>query len=154
MLKELIPKIRETRAKLGKKKDEITTVYAKDLRRFPVDKCDPMLKIANAKMSPVTVDDTENIGVAALNLEMVLVGTDKFYLDLGALETAFTGAIKSQLTSELARLNEFLDSVNRKLGNERFIQNAKAEVIENEKKKKEDAEAKIKAIEESLIRMT
>ena len=153
MLKELIPKIRETRAKLGKKKDEIITVYPEDTELFPADECDPILRIVNAKMSPVTIDDKENLGVDALNLEMVLVGTDKLYLDLGTLEKAFTGAIKSQLTSELARLNEFLDSVNRKLSNERFIQNAKAEVIENEKRKKEDAEAKIRAIEESLIRM-
>jgi len=153
IFKELIPKIRESRSKTGKKKDEMTTVYSEAPNRFTADKCDPMLKVANAKMSSVTIDDKEKKGVTDLNLEMVLVGTDKFYLDLGNLETAFTGAIKSQLTSELARLNEFLDSVNKKLGNERFIQNAKAEVIETEKKKKEDAEAKIKAIEESLIRM-
>jgi valyl-tRNA synthetase len=44
----------------------------------------------------------------------------------------------------------FLVSVEKKLGNERFVQNAKAEVIEIERKKKADAEAKIKAIEESL----
>jgi len=36
------------------------------------------------------------------------------------------------------------------LGNERFVQNAKPEIIELERKKKADAEAKIKAIEESL----
>ena len=44
----------------------------------------------------------------------------------------------------------FLLSVEKKLSNERFIQNAKPEVVDVERKKKADAEAKIKAIEESL----
>jgi valyl-tRNA synthetase len=38
----------------------------------------------------------------------------------------------------------------KKLGNEKFVQNAKPEVLELERKKKADAEDKIKAIEESL----
>jgi len=44
----------------------------------------------------------------------------------------------------------FLISVEKKLSNERFMQNAKAEVIESERKKKIDAEQKIKAIKEQL----
>lgn len=38
----------------------------------------------------------------------------------------------------------------KKLGNERFVSNAKLEVIAAEQKKKSDAEARIKTIEESL----
>ena len=45
----------------------------------------------------------------------------------------------------------FLKSVEIKLANEKFVANAKPELIENEKKKQADAEAKIKAIEEQLI---
>jgi valyl-tRNA synthetase len=44
----------------------------------------------------------------------------------------------------------FLVSVQKKLANERFVQNAKPEVIDIEKKKMSDAEAKIKAIEAQL----
>jgi valyl-tRNA synthetase len=40
--------------------------------------------------------------------------------------------------------------VNKKLSNERFVQNAKPEVIELERKKMADAQARIKTIEESL----
>jgi valyl-tRNA synthetase len=53
----------------------------------------------------------------------------------------------------LQHLKGFLDSVNKKLSNERFVSNAKPEVVDLEKKKKEDAEAKIKAIEESLANL-
>ena len=38
----------------------------------------------------------------------------------------------------------------KKLGNERFVQNAKPEVIELEEKKKADTEARIQTIKESL----
>ena len=38
----------------------------------------------------------------------------------------------------------------KKLGNEKFVANAKPEVIANENKKREDAENKIKVLEEAL----
>jgi valyl-tRNA synthetase len=47
-------------------------------------------------------------------------------------------------------LQGFFLSIDKKLGNERFVQNAKPDVIDNERKKYADASAKIKAIEESL----
>ena len=59
-------------------------------------------------------------------------------------------AQKEQLEKDLEYLKGFLSSVEKKLSNERFVQNAKAEVIELERKKKADAETKIKIIEESL----
>jgi valyl-tRNA synthetase len=57
---------------------------------------------------------------------------------------------KERLVKELEYNRGFLDSVAKKLGNERFVQNAKPEILENEHKKKADAEAKIKAIQEQL----
>lgn len=57
---------------------------------------------------------------------------------------------KADLEKELEYLKGFLASVEKKLSNERFVQNAKPEVIELEKKKKSDAENKIRIIEESL----
>ena len=57
---------------------------------------------------------------------------------------------KNQLLKDLKYQKGFLLSVEKKLNNERFVQNVKPEVIELEKKKKADAEAKIKAIQESL----
>ena len=54
------------------------------------------------------------------------------------------------MQKELDYLKGFLVSVDKKLGNEKFVANAKPEVIANEQKKKDDALAKIKTIEESL----
>jgi valyl-tRNA synthetase len=56
----------------------------------------------------------------------------------------------AKLTEELNYINGFLRSVQIKLSNEKFVANAKAEIIENERKKEADALAKIATIEQSL----
>ena len=45
---------------------------------------------------------------------------------------------------------DFLISVMKKLDNHRFVQNAPASVLDLERKKKSDAESKIKSIEERI----
>lgn len=57
---------------------------------------------------------------------------------------------KAKLTDELNYTKGFLKSVQGKLSNERFVNNAPAQVIANERKKEADALAKIKTLEESL----
>lgn len=57
------------------------------------------------------------------------------------------------LLKDLEYQRGFLASVDRKLSNEKFVKSAPANVIENERKKKADAESKIKALEESLARI-
>jgi valyl-tRNA synthetase len=82
------------------------------------------------------------------NTISVVIGKDKFYIE--AEKPVDTGLQKDTLLKELKYQREFLESVNKKLRNERFVQNAKPEVVAYEQKKKADAETKIKAIEESL----
>ncbi|MBS1947745.1 MAG: valine--tRNA ligase [Bacteroidetes bacterium] len=60
---------------------------------------------------------------------------------------------KQDLLKDLEYQKGFLQSVMKKLSNERFVQNAKPEIIALEQKKKTDAEAKIKALEGSLANM-
>ncbi|MCS7019343.1 MAG: valine--tRNA ligase [Cytophagales bacterium] len=55
-----------------------------------------------------------------------------------------------KLEAELHYQQGFLESVEKKLANERFIANAKPEVIENERRKQADAKAKIAALQEAL----
>ena len=77
-----------------------------------------------------------------------LVNKDKFYIvPTTAIDTA---AQKESLQKEIEYLQGFLASVDKKLSNERFVQNAKLEVVEMERKKKADAEDKIKALTLSL----
>ncbi|UPL50712.1 valine--tRNA ligase [Hymenobacter sublimis] len=60
------------------------------------------------------------------------------------------GAEKERLTKEIEYAQGFRDSVLKKLSNEKFVQNAKPDLVERERQKLADAEAKITALEQSL----
>ncbi|MCB2410199.1 valine--tRNA ligase [Hymenobacter lucidus] len=60
------------------------------------------------------------------------------------------GAEKVRLEKELDYTRGFRDTVLKKLSNEKFVQNAKPDVLERERQKLADAESKITALEQSL----
>lgn len=75
-------------------------------------------------------------------------GGDELYVPIeGSIDV---GKEREEVEKELAYSRGFLTSVNKKLSNERFVNSAPAQVVEAERKKKADAEAKVKALEESL----
>jgi valyl-tRNA synthetase len=55
-----------------------------------------------------------------------------------------------KLSDELTYARNFLDSVNKKLANERFVSSAPEAIVDKEKAKKADAEAKIRVLEERI----
>jgi len=77
-----------------------------------------------------------------------IVKSTEFYVPLGS-SVDVESEIK-KLEEELKYTRGFLNSVTKKLGNERFVNNAPATVVEKEQQKKTDAESKIKVIEEQI----
>ena len=77
-----------------------------------------------------------------------MAGKDEFFISLAG--NIDVDAEKDRLGKEIEYLQGFLKSVEAKLSNERFVQNAKIEVVQNERRKKEDALSKIRILEESL----
>jgi len=77
-----------------------------------------------------------------------LASTDEFYVPFK--EEIDPVAERARLEKEKDYLLGFLKSVNAKLNNERFMSNAKPEIIEIEKRKKADAEAKLQIIQKAL----
>ena len=75
-----------------------------------------------------------------------LVKTTEYFIPLG--DKLDVEADLAKIAEDLEYNRGFLVSVMKKLNNERFVQNAPAEVIELEKKKKNDTELKIKSLEE------
>jgi valyl-tRNA synthetase len=57
---------------------------------------------------------------------------------------------RRKLEAELKYTEGFLKNVVKKLDNERFVNNAPDKVVETERKKQQDAEAKIKVIKEQI----
>lgn len=70
-----------------------------------------------------------------------LVGTTEYAVPLGS--NIDIEAELKKLEEERRYLQGFLKSVKVKLSNERFVANAKPEIVENERKKQADAESKI-----------
>jgi valyl-tRNA synthetase len=77
-----------------------------------------------------------------------MVGVDEVYIPLEGLIDVEEE--RKKILAELEYTRGFLNSVMKKLNNERFVNNAPADVVAMEQKKKSDAEAKIKALEERL----
>lgn len=77
-----------------------------------------------------------------------LLGTDEITLNFEGVDVnkKDTAAIEA----EIKRLKGFLIGVDKKLGNEKFMANAKPEVIDREKQKQADALSKIDALEKEL----
>ena len=98
------------------------------------------------------LDQLNSTDVKVDNAIPFIVQQYEFYVPLTA--AIDLKAEKERLLNELEYNKGFLKSVQAKLANERFVSNAKPEVVENEKKKQADAEAKIKAIEEQLANLS
>jgi len=94
-------------------------------------------------LSPIRYVDEKVNGA----LTFVIKSTE-FYVPLGS--KLDTEAEIAKLTQELEYTKGFLKSVMKKLSNERFVANAKPEVVEIERKKQADAEARIQVLEEQI----
>jgi valyl-tRNA synthetase len=81
-----------------------------------------------------------------------LVGTTEYTVPL--TDNIDTEAELKKLEAELTYTEGFLKSVQKKLSNEKFVQNAKPEIVENERKKMADAESKIALIKENIATIT
>ena len=142
LLKEVISAIRDARNKNQlKPKDTIRLHILTENNKTYKSIESILLKQVNA----VSISYTST---SVANSITVVVQKDKLFIETTTVLD--TGSQKEQLQKDLDYLKGFLISVEKKLGNERFVLNAKTEIIESERKKKADAEEKIKVIEESL----
>lgn len=142
LLKEVITTIRDARNKNQfKPKDEIILHLQTADEKMYQSINSILAKQINAKQINIVTDSVANTIVVA-------VEKDKFYIE--SEKQLDTTTLKTDLLKDLEHQKNFLQSVLKKLSNERFVQNAKPEIIALEQKKQADAEARIKTIEESL----
>ena len=98
---------------------------------------------------PVQINSTWSVnGAIDPESAKLVLGKDTFYIKTD--KKLDNELLKKELLRDLDHLDGFLESVIKKLSNERFVQNARPELIELERKKQADAEAKIKLIRETL----
>jgi len=80
-----------------------------------------------------------------------MVKTTQYFVPLA--QAADTAAEKAKLQEELVYQLGFLRSVEAKLANERFVGSAPAKVVDNERAKQADAQARIEAIKIRLAEL-
>ena len=90
----------------------------------------------------------ENVAEKGEGTQAFLVGTDEYAVPLGSLIDA--DAEREKAETEIKRLQGFMAGIEKKLQNERFVQNAPAQVVELERKKLADAQSKIAALEATI----
>lgn len=91
----------------------------------------------------------EEINEKPDNVITFIVGAQEYYIPL--MESVNVGDEIAKLKEELKYTEGFLNSVLKKLANERFVNNAPGAVVAKEKQKQADAEARINALKDQLI---
>ena len=89
-----------------------------------------------------------NVGEADATAAKFIAGTTTYEVPLA--DMIDTEAERAKLAKEIDYLNGFRASIEKKLSNERFVAKAPAAVVEGERKKLADAEAKIAQLTDSL----
>ncbi|AYD47221.1 valine--tRNA ligase [Arachidicoccus soli] len=145
LLKNVITNIRDVRNKNNLKPKENIQLY---IQTENEDAFTQVQSILQKQINAESIDFTnENINDTVI----VTIEKDRFFVVLNQQIDA--EALKSDLLKDLDYQKRFLQSVLKKLDNERFVQNAKPEIVAIERKKQSDAEARIKTIEESLANL-
>lgn len=97
-------------------------------------------------LNELSIVDQEVKGAASFRVK-----ASEFYIPLGDLVD--TEAELEKMQEELKYTKGFLKGVEKKLSNERFVNNAPEKVVEMERKKQADAQAKIKVLEERIANL-
>lgn len=147
--KDVVANVREVRNNKGIRMKELLKLYVQDTQGSQQllelkGLKEMIIKMANLESLDFT---KEEIG----NSVSFLSGKDKFFLVLQ--QEIDTGEERERLQKELEYYQGFVQSVLKKLGNERFVNNAPPPVVEKERQKLEDGESKIRSLEEALAQL-
>ncbi len=142
LLKQVITTIRDGRNKNQVKPKDTIKLFIETAAK------ESYRSITGILCKQVNADEISFTKEALANTIVVAVEKDKFYIKTE--KELDTSTLKDDLIKDLEHQKGFLATVEKKLGNERFVQNARPEVLALEQKKKADALARIKTIEESL----
>ena len=141
MLFEIVSTVRNVRnsKQINPKTELPLAVKTDDLNRFkPLESLIRKLAV---------VSDISYVTEKADGLSFMIRSVEFFVNIAGEIDVEQE---RANIEKELAYTKGFLESVLKKLSNEKFVANAKPDVIDRERQKLADAEAKIKTLEENL----
>jgi len=142
VVKEIIANIRNIRASKNISPKEVLTLQV--LGNYNSEYNAIIKKLANVKI--------ESLAGKSEGAVSFIVGTTEYAVPVGNLINVEEEL--KRLEAELKYLEGFLKSVNAKLQNEKFVANAKPEVVETEHKKQADALEKIAIIKAQIAQFS
>jgi valyl-tRNA synthetase len=155
ILKDDITAIRDTRKKYEIKNIEKLDFMCNPAAQFYYGNNNDSLQSLLLKQTNITYFISPNVNEIIEEYsknEVAVTSSERtFFLHLN--KQIDVAAQKSDLQKDLDHQKGFLLSVEKKLGNEKFIQHAKPEVLALEQKKRTDALLRIKSIEDSLSKL-
>jgi valyl-tRNA synthetase len=143
LLKKVISALRDARNKNQIKPKDVIQLHIQASNKASYASIENIL---SKQVNAASIHYTSN---SIANTIVVAVEKDKFFIE--SEKQLDSATLKNDLLKDLEHQKGFLLSVQKKLGNEKFVQNAKPEVLAMEQKKMADAEARIKTIQESLV---
>ncbi len=148
LLKNLVGSVRDARNKNQLKPKEKLALLVKDSDAARSFLAESGMKEAIESIAYVSIGFTTEDEHSGVNF---IAGTEQYYLVFE--KKVDEAAERKELESELKRLKGFIIGIEKKLGNEKFVSNAPAVVIEKERKKLADNKAKIELLEENLAKL-
>lgn len=139
---EIISNIRNVRNSSGISPKTVLQLFVKSDESLSYDNYEVVIKkLANIDSVASTTEKIENSSSFIIN-------RNEFFVPLG--DHASAEDQKEDAVKEIGRLKGFITGIDKKLSNERFVNNAPEQVVAMERKKKSDAEAKIAILEAQL----
>ena len=147
--KHIVTNVRDTRNSKGVKMKDELALFVQDetnsRRLLSLSGLSGMIiKMANLSGLDFTTEEVPS-SISFLS------GKTQFFLELN--QEIDTEAECQKLKEELEYQRGFVSSVEKKLSNERFVNNAPAPVVDRERQKLADGQAKVKNLEEQLVIM-
>jgi len=147
--KDIITNIRDVRNKNGikmKEELEIFAVESDTMSKLLSEDGIQEMMVKLAFLKSITITSDENVNGASF-----ISGTEKFIVAME--QNIDIEAELEEKKKELEYQQGFVASINKKLSNERFVNNAPEAVVNNERKKLADGEERIKILTEEIARL-
>jgi valyl-tRNA synthetase len=149
-LRDIITKIRDLRNANHLKQKDLLAVSAQNSATAKALFDVPGARVMVEKMAFLSALNFSDIEPD--NAKSFISGTDKFYVEMPNEIDVAAEIIK--ITTELEYQRGFARSVEGKLSNEKFVSSAPKQVVDNERKKLSDSQARIAILEESLAKLS
>ncbi len=143
--REIISKVRDIRNKNQLKQRDPVSLFIQS------DNFDKYSEFRPFIIKLAVLDHFEPCEEEAEDAVRFMASRDRFFLKLNQKIDA--GAERKRVMEEMEYLRGFMASVERKLSNERFVQNAPEAVVNKERQKLQDAREKFQSLEETLKRL-